>query len=74
MGGEADAGKAKEMRQEGQRTSVRVRAGGGEARNAHGKGKKKQIPLTVTKSLPGISQLILFKSHGPGLYNLATPG
>ena len=42
MGGEADAGKAKETRQEGQRTSVRVRAGGGEARNAHGKGKKKQ--------------------------------
>lgn len=29
-----------------------------------GKGKKKQIPLTVTKSLPGISQQILFKSHG----------
>lgn len=42
MGGEADVGKAKETRQEGQRTSVRVRAGGGEARNAHGKGKKKQ--------------------------------
>lgn len=42
MGGEADAGKAKETRQEGQRTSVRVRAGGGEMRNAHGKGKKKQ--------------------------------
>ena len=32
-----------------------------------GKGKEKHIPLPVTKTLPGISQVILFKSHGPGL-------
>lgn len=42
MGGEAAAGRAKETRQQGQKNECGVRAGGGEERDAHGTGKRKQ--------------------------------
>lgn len=42
MGGEADAGRAKEARQEGQKHKRGGQEGRGEDRTAHGKGKKRQ--------------------------------